>query len=70
MATYAPVREDGKYAYVIVRKSMWSEIPTEYIEWSTSLKEARAQFTWTREPHVSLSTRRATPEDVERLTRP
>ena len=62
MPKFQPKREDGLMAYVVATHS-WGRT-SERIEWSESLKDAKAQHGWTRQQHTSRTVRRATVEDV------
>lgn len=63
MSKFAPKGEDGLAAYVVSEYS-WGRT-TERIEWAKTLKDAKAEFGWTRMLYTTISVRRASIEDVE-----
>lgn len=66
MPKFAPARDDGLKPYV-VEVSSWGRT-TEAIKWAADAADARYQGKG-RMQHTSAKARRATPEDIERLSR-
>lgn len=62
MSAWAPDDAAGRHAYVITTRE-WDG-SRDRIEYADSLKDAKAKFGYTRMLHVSISVRRARPEDV------
>ena len=65
-AAYAPKREDGNHAYVREMKS-WGRT-TESVVWHPDLATAKRVDGYTRMRYASVRVRRATVDDLARLT--
>lgn len=64
-ARWAPDNAEGLHPYVVTR-SEWGR-QYERIEYARNLAEAKRDYGWTRAAYASMSVRRATPADVERV---
>lgn len=63
---FAP-KENGLAAYVVTSHS-WGQ-QHDRIEWAANLAEAKRHHGWTRQLHTSVTVRRATSDDIGRITR-